>query len=59
MQQNISEITCDLNIKELKKFNVKYLFSTVRIQNAEEIGLEEITINESLEYYYRLFIYQI
>lgn len=59
IQQNIQNITCDLNIEELKKFNVKYLFSTARIQNALEIGLEEITISESLEYYYQLFIYQI
>ena len=59
IQQNIPEITCDLNIEELKKFDVKYLFSTARIQNASEIGLDEITISENLEYYYRLFIYQI
>ncbi|MCK5052471.1 MAG: hypothetical protein KAS53_12160 [Candidatus Cloacimonetes bacterium] len=58
IQQNISKITCDLDIEELKKINVKYLFSTTRIQNASEIGLEEIIISESLEYYYRLFIYK-
>jgi len=59
IQQNIPEITCDLNIEELKKFNVKYLFSTTRIQNASEIDLEEITISTNSEYYYQFFIYQI
>ncbi len=57
IQQNIPEINCDLNIEELKIFDVKYLFSTVRIRNASEIGLDEITTSKNPEYYYRLYVY--
>jgi len=59
IKQNIREIKCDLNIEELGKFKVKYLFSTAEISNAEKIGLEEICKSNDSKFYYRFFVYEI
>jgi hypothetical protein len=52
-------IKCDLNIEELKKYDVKYIFSTARILNSNEIGLKNIYINNEPEYYYSFYVYLI
>ncbi len=59
IQQNIPEITCDLNIEELKKYDVKYLFSTAKILNSNEVGLKKLYISNEPEYYYRLYVYRV
>lgn len=59
IKQNIPEITCDLDIEELKKFDVKYLFSTAKILNSIEVGLEKIYISDESDYYYRLYVYRV
>ena len=59
IKENINEIQCDLNINKLKEFNVKYLFSTVRISNYKAIGLEKVYKNNDSKYYYRFFVYEI
>jgi Protein of unknown function (DUF6044) len=55
----INTIECDLNLNELKKLNVKYLLSTVRISNSDIIQLKEMLYQNSEEDYYRIFIYEI
>ena len=57
LRNNISEILCELNLAELSKFGVKYLFSTAKISNAKEIGLKLIFISADPKYYYRFYIY--
>ena len=59
IQQNIPEITCDLNIEELKKNDVKYLFSTTKILNSNEVGLKKLYLSNEPEYYYRLYVYRV
>ena len=59
IKKNIPEISCELNLSELRNFNVKYLFSTSKISNADHIGLEPIYISDNLEYYYQLYIYEL
>jgi len=52
-------IRCELNIEELKKYDVNYIFSTARILNSKEIGLKNIYLNNELEYYYNFYVYLI
>jgi len=52
-------IRCDLNIEELKKYDVNYIFSTARILNSKEIGMKKIYINDEPEYYYNFYVYLI
>ncbi|MCK4653691.1 MAG: hypothetical protein KAU01_04540, partial [Candidatus Cloacimonetes bacterium] len=52
-------IKCDLNIEELKKYDVKYIFSTARILNSNEIGLKNIYIIDEPKYYYSFYVYLI
>ena len=54
---NIPSIHCDLDLIELRKLGVMYLFSTVEIENALQRDLQEIYKSENSEYYYRIIIY--
>lgn len=58
IQENIEYITCDLDIEKLKEFGVKFLFSTVRINNASEKNLFEI-YRDNDQHYYRMFVYEL
>ena len=57
IRENINSIQCDLNLNELRRFGVKYLFSTVKIEKAKQIDLQEIYRCKDSEYYYRIFVY--
>ena len=59
IKQHIPEIVCKLNIEELQKFNVKYLFSVAKISNFEELGLKEIACSNNPKYFYRFFVYEL
>jgi len=59
IQKNIPEISCRLNIAELRKFDVKYLFSTSKINNTDEIGIKLQLVSDTPKYYYKLYIYQL
>jgi len=59
IKNNIENISCELNLYELQKYKVKYLFSAAQISNAKEIGLKEISRSDNPKYYYRLFIYEL
>ncbi|MDO9576794.1 MAG: DUF6044 family protein [Candidatus Cloacimonadales bacterium] len=59
LKQNIRSITCDLNLPELKKFGVEYLFSTVEVGNAKQINLQKIDYQISARSYYKIFVYKI
>jgi hypothetical protein len=58
IKKNIPEISCELHLSELRKFGVKYIFSTSKISKADNTGLEPIYISDNPEYYYRLYIYK-
>jgi len=58
LKNTISSIHCDLNLLELKKIGVKYLFSTVEIENAKNRNLEFIYNSEESDHY-RMFVYRI
>lgn len=53
------EIISDLDITELKKQNISYLFSISKILNANEIGLEFVYKSKNTKFLYNLFIYKI
>jgi Protein of unknown function (DUF6044) len=57
LKQNLEKITCDLDMVELKKFGVKYLFSTVEIENAIQRNLTEIYQSKNSDCY-RMFVYK-
>jgi len=57
LRRNIRSITCDLNIRKLKKLGVDYLFTTAKISNADEKKLEEIYYDTGIFGYYRIFVY--
>ncbi|MBN2017013.1 MAG: hypothetical protein JW794_02595 [Candidatus Cloacimonetes bacterium] len=59
IKKNIPEISCELNLSELRKFDVKYLFSTSKINNADEIGIKLQLVSDTPKYYYKLYIYQL
>ncbi|MEA2104726.1 MAG: DUF6044 family protein [Candidatus Cloacimonadota bacterium] len=59
IRNNISKISCELNFRILRKYGVKYLFSTAKISNAEDIGLTLIFVSTNPQYYYRFYVYQI
>jgi hypothetical protein len=55
---NIPSIHCDLDLIELRKLGVKYLFSTVIIENAKQINLQEV-YQAANSGYYHIIIYQL
>lgn len=59
LKQNNESITCDLNLPELKKFGVKYLFSTAEVGNAKQINLQMIDYQKSEQSSYDIFVYEI
>ncbi len=59
MRKNINDIYCKLDLSELRTFDVKYLFSTAKIKNAEDIGLKFKFVSNNPNYYYRFYIYQL
>jgi hypothetical protein len=59
LKQSVKEIHCDLNFLELKKFGVKYLFSTVKITNADEVYLKKIELKKNSKDYYDLYVYEL
>ena len=59
IKENIKTIKCDLNLQELSKFGVKYLFTTVKISNAQERKIELVYETNGDMYYYRMYVYQI
>jgi len=46
-------------ILKLRKFEVKYLFSTTKIKNAEDLGLKLQLVSDNPNYYYKLYIYEL
>ncbi len=59
LKKKIKHIWCDLDIGELKKFGVTYLFSTVKIRNAVKKNLELVLISEKPHYYYHFYVYKL
>ena len=53
------EISTKLNIQELKKTGVNFLFSVSKITNDKEKGLELVLESKKDEYFYTLYIYKI
>lgn len=59
IKEKIPKIVCDLDIEELRKNGVNYIFSTSEIENANKIGIKEVLESSSDEYYYRFYIYKL
>ena len=57
IKNNIQSIKCDLDLTELSKFGVKYLFSTTKIRNFKEKDLKLLYISDK-KYYYRMYVYK-
>jgi len=58
IKENLSSIKCDLNLIELSKLGVKYLFSTAKIRNFKDKNLKLLYISDK-KYYYRMYVYEI
>ena len=59
IKKNIPEITCELDIEEIKKFGVTHIFSVSKITNNEEKNLRLVYISDKPKYLYRLYVYEI
>ncbi|MFC1897958.1 DUF6044 family protein [Candidatus Cloacimonadota bacterium] len=59
IQGNVHSIQCDLNINELQKFGVKYLFSVVQIENADQKDLVEVYRSIDPGSYYHFYVYKL
>ena len=59
IREYLVSITCDLNITLLSDFGVGYLFSTVKISNADKIDLNLVYQTENNKFYYRMYVYEI
>ena len=53
------EISTELNVQELKKMGINFLFSVSKITNDKEKGLELVLESKKDEYFYTLYIYKI
>ena len=49
----------EVNINELKKSKVEYIFSSIKIQNTDKIGIEFQEIFEKQKYPYIIYLYKI
>jgi hypothetical protein len=49
----------EVNIEELKKTNVEYIFSSIKIKNIEKMGIEFQEIFEKKEYPYIIYLYKL
>ncbi|MDD3050036.1 MAG: DUF6044 family protein [Candidatus Cloacimonetes bacterium] len=59
LRQKHPDITCELNLEKIREFGVSYLFSSVKIKNAESIGLAEIYRSSGAEDYYWMYVYRL
>ena len=53
------EISTKLNVRELKKMGINFLFSVSKITNDKEKGLELVLESKKDEYFYNLYVYRI
>ena len=53
------EISTKLNVRELKKMGINFLFSVSKITNDKEKGLELVLESKKDEYFYTLYVYRI
>ena len=59
IRNNIPQITCELDIEEMKKMGVTHIFSTSEIINNQDKSLRLIYISNDPQFYYLFYVYKI
>jgi len=59
IKRDIGAVKCDFNVNMMYEKGVRYIFSTIRISNSENIGLKLIYLSDVPYRYYRMFVYKL
>ena len=59
IRNNIPQITCELDIEEMKNMGVTHIFSTSEIINSQEKSIRLIYTSNDPQFYYLFYVYKV